>query len=1394
MTIVYYNDLIGNLKFNDIRNYSTDQAGITPRVVNNSITAFDTGQPIGSMTITVTTNVSSRFRTLPARIFVENNVGLGADVMLTVNTIVGTLYTVDEDITGIDVSGTAERVDIGSQDELRFMGTGAGGQHDTIIDGPELFPFNDECFTIRMLEGEYNGRIRIYGNGTRKLLSFDQFGNNFFTIERGFDRTFAGEINYAASWLWTFVASHFGDIFVGPEVGSDMRTSLDSPFIGPDIGNDGTTQLLLIRRDTSLPLWYQPLKSQCIIDTPDNGANINIEGINLVLQFPDGVQYLQGTTAEVIVSSGGTINVGPFQKVFASTNTVNASTLPTDKDELWLPPIYFVHDWNGSYQIQESFETHIRTSQNGTETRREIVDKPYRNFVQASQAWTPSEILLMQALFNRMGSARTLQPIWSDMVHTLQEITPTTPPFDSARYPDILTLPANGTSFPIDPSREDVRWRRFYKGMRVLIYDLTKQPFTRMVSVFEIAIVDRVWGEYDLEFPNTYGTIWFTAPLVNTYPKGTRIIPLVETQIKLDNDSRIVNAKVARFPVRMLEDVGRMALPAIIPGGLINDDNANDIFVNPQYATVPSWYGSSNAPAAPILEPKIANWATTPRRKFNRPGQFTKVGRGTIPEIYGNRILNDYSFLNSSLSREKAWALITMFHSRCGRTNRVYIVNPYEDYVATVLTAVSVTIAKGAEGVDIITRPYIAFKLDYEDAFLIRNIVSSTDNGSTLTLTWVNPLPRDNGVITIADLNCIRSAFLSRFKKDDLIQNMLTHNVMEVGMQFQDIGPEINEGLSSVSGEWEIDQTKGTDGLEIIHDEGEFITTINSQTVSSNTEYGTAEEAVRALIDFQLDTNSTCTPLNIFWPVDETFELLRIVYVNVVTDIIGGTFVDIGYGERGNCEDNDYDFNNFVIRVYLTYLGALWNHREPATEGSNIPCPRPFPKDFSNFFDMSEYVETPEDNFSNVGTATLKDLVETTIDMDQYQGVTQKQIRVWPQVSMPDGIGIGFAPLTRSGASDVGWFQRTTKFPNEYFTFAGYCCAPYFLSGNDIDRYFISQHVSIFSSGFYAAIRQDTTPSKSNELVFFVNYNVGAFTIVAPVPTFEPFHYVIVAGEFAVQIYINGELAAETTFTSRTVDTTGGTFFSVGGTEQSKSATVKDFIGMLGGSLLRYSRAVTADEAKALFLHFSWQNSDVLPSKPNFYMTEVGGGGPTLLTTFNGGISFDVAEVSVANAYSGMMAIYPGNKPKQVQWTFTGDVSKLRVGWTNAFAAATLNLGDNTNGVGIGIELSSGDIRFKNAVRHTFSTPIVAGDILDIAIDPNTGVTYWRLNGNDGTMWRSDVSLIDDFIGTFIWLTMAWGTENPSSSGTLNYEVDPSEFTFIPILANTTVIPSSGVI
>lgn len=168
--------------------------------------------------------------------------------------------------------------------------------------------------------------------------------------------------------------------------------------------------------------------------------------------------------------------------------TVTASTLidpesaPSDKNELWQPPVFFLHHWEEGCEVETSWRTMVTQSRSNKEQRFSLMEKPRRVMTARGLGWNCRERgqQLLRNNLQRLGDARQPFPLYPDRV----KVTP-----KGAAFNNIYVV------------EEDLDTRRYFVGARVLAANI-ENAHPQYVDDFlirKITAVDHVNNEITLD-------------------------------------------------------------------------------------------------------------------------------------------------------------------------------------------------------------------------------------------------------------------------------------------------------------------------------------------------------------------------------------------------------------------------------------------------------------------------------------------------------------------------------------------------------------------------------------------------------------------------------------------------------------------------------------------------------------------------------------------------------------------------------------------------------------------------------------------------------------------------------------------------------------------------------
>lgn len=413
-------------------------------------------------------------------------------------------------------------------------------------------------------------------------------------------------------------------------------------------------------------------------------------------------------------------------------------TLPTNESSLWMLSAFFRSNWAQDVKVLSAFETAIENALTTSEQRQGLKGKPVRTITQTYQAYSREQLRDLMSAAMRASQCGYMAPLTSDASELTQA---------AAATATVLHL--------------DTRWRRIFALTRAVIftpsldaevvaYDAGLPATTPQFEVVEIVGV-------------TSNTVTLQAGLLNAYPVGSVVIPLIEARIKPKFSGAAVTDSVGTLETESVENVGKAQLP-----------------VTAALGSVPA--GFDTFLTLPVLIPDADYSNTNVTWGVERLGTFAASGISAIPSMQGSRGRWNFDIPFTCLDREAAWKPITLFDSRGGRLFPFWLVSPVTEYtpVATHNTGGATDWIKfkiTGTVLDWSYRPYIAIFLKSGARYYRKvNLVTRLSDGDKVEFEGGQNLPL---VIAASDIALVATLHLARFVSDEMDEDWHSNTVMQ---------------------------------------------------------------------------------------------------------------------------------------------------------------------------------------------------------------------------------------------------------------------------------------------------------------------------------------------------------------------------------------------------------------------------------------------------------------------------------------------------------------------------------------------------------------------------------------------------------------------------------------
>lgn len=402
----------------------------------------------------------------------------------------------------------------------------------------------------------------------------------------------------------------------------------------------------------------------------------------------------------------------------------------------------FVHNWIAQVEVETSWRTAIEEAADSViEERWARIGKPYRSM---RVLWTAVK---------RAEAARAVYALLSLAHRDDQEIP---------LYCDqsIVTVASLGTTITCDTTN-----RRFQVGKRVAIVANGTDGRTTVPQFRTIQAL-------------TNTTITVTVALTGTFAIGSLVYPTLYVEKVLASDLSHMTDHVGEARVDVDEVYGTTALAPF-----------NAAPANPVDWTIEQGFPMFDDSYKP-------DWSSDPQVRFERAGERTQVGNGTITSLRGARPQILLTLSITVLTRRDVWYVLDFVDSRRGRLFPFWVT-----YTAGIWEPV--TLNTGF--VDIVTEGTLADVQDFfpyvavartDGGVYIRAVSGIVVNGANWRISFVTPLP----VLDLANIRRIVPALFVRFSSDTVVEKWITDTSCRFDLNMQEVlGAEASIALAKAA-------------------------------------------------------------------------------------------------------------------------------------------------------------------------------------------------------------------------------------------------------------------------------------------------------------------------------------------------------------------------------------------------------------------------------------------------------------------------------------------------------------------------------------------------------------------------------------------------------------------
>jgi hypothetical protein len=417
--------------------------------------------------------------------------------------------------------------------------------------------------------------------------------------------------------------------------------------------------------------------------------------------------------------------------ILAST-LITAETAPNGPEDLWDPGSLLRHNWAETVEMTRSWPGAISTARSGAEKRTVFLSRPRLTTRFTITAIQNGEVWRLKNVLRRMGIARQVVPIWCDAQWTT------------------AGLSGGGTTVTVTSTAN----RRFYQGGRVAIGTPSLSAPGCALGTYEIATISSVTGT----------TIDLTAGVTNSYPAGSRIVPLMECEVLAVSEGKRIPGGKLEAHILAEQVPGEWTLPALAsPGG------------SGVYSTF-----TVSSVDYPIFEPGFnpsLEWLSD-SDGWDRVHNVARIGQGQVFTLLGPRPRNTAKRATRAITRADAFNILTLFDACQGPLRPFFAPAPLPMLKVISMTTTTVVVQSFGPVEDWSDYPYLAaVKIaDGPTACRIRAISSVARASGQDTITLTSALDFS----TVGQVWYCVPANLMRFAGEDLTERWKTSEFCEL--------------------------------------------------------------------------------------------------------------------------------------------------------------------------------------------------------------------------------------------------------------------------------------------------------------------------------------------------------------------------------------------------------------------------------------------------------------------------------------------------------------------------------------------------------------------------------------------------------------------------------------
>lgn len=481
--------------------------------------------------------------------------------------------------------------------------------------------------------------------------------------------------------------------------------------------------------------YFTRIYAELLGDKPETKAFLSRFGLQIIGERPPVGTQLSRFAVQLLGKPRFRIQLSRF--ALQLLGTWGLDVIPND-----LPSVLasiMTHNWAVPAVVESAYSTDVTAAAGSmSEERRALVDRPYRMLQVRFTGVNRADVLKLAGIVARLAQQRSTPiPMASDFSK--------------------VTAESSG-----DTIHCDTRYRRFFVGARVLIHGWSA---ARRPSGVEYAVVQNIAPT----------ALTLTAPLVGTFPAGSRVYPCLEAEIDLGQPAEFDTDSVADATLTIRERVGRSALPSTVDG-----------FVNPS--------GFGTYLGRPIFDAPH-NWSAKLTSGIVRGGGRFQSGRAEITEVTGARGQWYRRLSLTSLSRADFWRVLNFWDSRLGRCRAWWLVDPATLFDPTVLQTTGVRIRPSGNIEDVQDFYDHVAIVKRDGTVYIRGISSVTLDSGDWLLAFDSVIPATD----LADVRKVTPAYLVRCESDSLRETWITDEVCQAEITGLEVLEEAAEELAAIA-------------------------------------------------------------------------------------------------------------------------------------------------------------------------------------------------------------------------------------------------------------------------------------------------------------------------------------------------------------------------------------------------------------------------------------------------------------------------------------------------------------------------------------------------------------------------------------------------------------------